>query len=95
MWGIVVQVQCSHGNKFLWATGGMFMNFLDNNSCGTLKKCLLSEVPSPFSYPLRFKQHSSTVQSVIHPTENLVETVGTAVTVLENVMSMVTHSRVS
>jgi hypothetical protein len=90
MWGIVVQVQCSHGNKVLWATGGMFMHLLDN-SCDTLKKCLLSEVPSLFHIYSRFKQYSSTVQSVIHPTENVVETVGTAVTVLENVMSMVTH----
>ena len=38
-----------------------------------------------------FKEHSSTVQCRTYPTEKLVETVGTAVTVLENVMSMVAH----
>ena len=90
-----MQVQCSHGNKVLWATGGMLMHLFDNNSCDTLKKCLLSEVPSPVDIHSRFKQHSSTVESVTHPTENLMETVGTAVNVLENVMSMVTHLRVS
>ena len=38
-----------------------------------------------------FKEHGSTIQSLTYPTEKLVETVGTAVTVLENVMSMVAH----
>jgi site-specific DNA-cytosine methylase len=38
-----------------------------------------------------FKGHSSTVSSLTYPTEKLVETVDPAVTVLENVMSMVTH----
>ena len=91
----MAQVQGSRGNKVLWATGGMCMCLLDNNSCDTLKKCLLSEVPSPRDIYSEFKQHSSTVQSVTHLTENLLETVGTAVTVLENVVSMVTHLRVS
>jgi len=35
--------------------------------------------------------HSSTVQSLTYPIEKLMETVGTAVTVLENVMSLVAH----
>ena len=56
---------------------------------------MFSVVPLPLDICTGFKQHSSTIQSVTHPTENLVETVGTAVTVLENVMSMVTHLRVS
>jgi len=46
-------------------------------------------VPSPLDIYTGFKEHSGTVQSLTHPTEKLVETVGTAVTVLENVMSMV------
>ena len=37
------------------------------------------------------KEHGSTVQSLTYPTEKLVETVGTAVTVLQNMMSMVAH----
>ena len=38
-----------------------------------------------------FKKHSSAVQSLTYPTEKLVETVDIAVTVLENVLSMVAH----
>jgi hypothetical protein len=52
------------------------------------KKHLISEVPSPHDIYTGFKEHSSTGQSLTYPTEKLVETVGTAVTVLENVMSM-------
>ena len=55
------------------------------------KKSLISEVPSPLDVYKGFKEHSSTVQSITYPTEKLVETVGTALTVLENVMSMVAH----
>ena len=57
----------------------------------TCKKCLISEVPSPLDIYTGFKGHSSTEQSLTCPTERLVETVGTAVTVLENVMSRVAH----
>jgi hypothetical protein len=56
-----------------------------------VKKCLVSEVPSALDIYTGFKEHSSTVQSLTYPTEKLVETVGTAATVLENVMSMVAH----
>jgi len=48
-------------------------------------------VPSPFDIYTGFKEHSSTLQSLTYSTEKLVETVGTAVTVLEKVMSMVAH----
>jgi len=40
---------------------------------------------------MRFKEHNCIVQSLTYPTEKLVETAGTAVTVLENVTSMVAH----
>ena len=62
---------------------------LNNSNCDICKKCLISEVPSPLDIYTGFKKHSSTVQSLTYPTEKLVETVGTAVTVLGNVMSMV------
>ena len=55
------------------------------------KKYLISEVPSPLDIYTGFKENSSTVQSLTYPTEKLVEAVGTAVTVLENVMSKVAH----
>jgi hypothetical protein len=48
-------------------------------------------VLSPHDIYTGFKEHSNTVQSHTYPTEKLVETVATAVTVLENVMSIVAH----
>ena len=59
------------------------------------KNVLISEVPSPPDSYTDNKEHSSTVQSLTCPTQKLVpsfvETVGTSVTVLENVMSIVAH----
>jgi hypothetical protein len=48
-------------------------------------------VPSPHDIYTGFKEHSSTVQSLINITEKLVETDVTAVTVLENVISKAAH----
>jgi hypothetical protein len=48
-------------------------------------------VPSPLDVCTGFKEHSSIIQSLTYPTEMLVETVGTAVAVLENDISMVAH----
>ena len=48
-------------------------------------------MPSALDVYTGFKEHSNTVPSLTYPTEKLVETVGTAVTVLENVMSKVAH----
>jgi hypothetical protein len=59
-------------------------------NCDICKKCLISDVPSSLDIYTGFKGHSSTVQSHTYPTEKLVETDGTAVTVLEN-MSKVAH----
>jgi hypothetical protein len=59
--------------------------------CDICKRCLIYEVPSPLDIYTAFKDHSSTAQSLTYPTEKLVETVGSAVTVLENVLSMVAH----
>jgi hypothetical protein len=64
--------------------------FIDS-SCDICKKCLISEMASPLDIYTGFKDHSSTVQSLTYPIEKLVETVATAVTVLENVMSVVAH----
>jgi hypothetical protein len=49
------------------------------------------KVPLPLDIYTGFKRDSSTVQSVTYPTEKLVELVGTAVPVLENVMLKVVH----
>jgi len=74
-----------------YVSGFIAKRLLNNSDCDICKKCLISEVPSPLDIYTGFKEHNSTVQSLTYPTEKLVETVGTAVTVLENVMSMVAH----
>ena len=74
-----------------YVSGFIAKHLLNNSTCEICKKCLISEVPSPLDVYTGFKEHSNTVQSLTYPTEKLVETVGTAVTVLENVMSMVAH----
>jgi hypothetical protein len=56
-------------------------HLLRNGSCDAHKACLISEAPSPTDVFISFKECSSTVQSLTYPTEKLVETVGTAVTV--------------
>jgi hypothetical protein len=71
-----------------YVSGYIAKRMLNNSNCDICKKCLISEVPSPLDIYSGFKEHSSTFQSL---TEKLVETVGTAVSVLENVMSKVAH----
>jgi hypothetical protein len=74
-----------------YVSGFIAKNLLNNSYCDICKKCLISEVRSAFDISTGFKEHSGTVQFLTYPTEKLVETVGTAVTVLENVMSRVIH----
>jgi hypothetical protein len=62
-----------------------------HSKCDICKVCLISEVPSSLYVNTGFKGHSSTVQSLTYPIEKSVETIGNAVTVLENVMSKVAH----
>jgi len=70
---------------------GIAMQLLHGGSCDACKACLISEVPSSTDVYIGFRGYSSTVQSLICPTEKLVSTVGSAVTVLESVMSEVDH----
>ena len=74
-----------------YVSGFIAKHLLNISNCDICKKCLIPEVPSPLDIYIGFKEHSSTVQSLTYPTEKLVETVGTAVTVLEDVMSQVAH----
>ena len=76
---------------YSYVSGFIAKCLLNNSNCDICKKCLISEVSSPLDVYKGFKEHSSTAQSLTYPTEKLVETVGTAVTVLENVMSTVAH----
>jgi hypothetical protein len=62
---------------------GCIARRLVNNDCDIYKKCLISEVPSPLDIYREFKEHFRTVQSLTYPTEKLVETVDTAVNVLD------------
>jgi len=52
---------------------------------------LSSEALSPTDVYISFKECSSTVHSLTYPTEKLVETVGTAVTDLEGMISQVAY----
>jgi hypothetical protein len=67
------------------------MQLLHGGSCDASKLCLIPEVPSSTDVYIGFEGYSSTVQSLIFPTEKLVSTVGSAVTVLESLMSEVGH----
>ena len=64
---------------------------LRNGSCEACKACLISEIPSSTDVYIGFKECSSTVHSLTHPTEKLVENVGTAVTILEGLIMEVAH----
>jgi hypothetical protein len=60
---------------------------LHSGSCDACKACLISESLSPTDVYICFKEQISTVQSLTYPTEKLVETVGTAVTILGDMLS--------
>ena len=72
-------------------SGFIARHLLRNDSCDACKACLISEAPSPTDVFISLKECSSIVQSLTYPTEKLVETVGTAVTVLEDMISEVAH----
>jgi hypothetical protein len=55
------------------------------------KACLTSQVMLSTNVFIYFKEYSDTEQSLTYPSEKLVETVGTSVTVLENMMPEVAH----
>jgi len=72
-------------------SGFIARHLLRNDSCDACKACLISEAPLLTDVFISFKECSSTVQSLTYPTEKLIETVGTAVTVLEGMISEVAH----
>ena len=74
-----------------YVSGFIARHLLCNGSCDACKDCLISEAPSRTDIFTSFKECSRTVQSLTYPTEKLVETVGTAVTVLEDMISEVAH----
>ena len=74
-----------------YVIGFIARHMLCNGSCDACKACLISETPSTTDVYIGFKQCSSTVHSLTYPTEKLVETVGTAVNILEGMISEVAH----
>ena len=74
-----------------YVNGFIARSLLCNGSCDACKACLIYETPSTTDVYLHFKECSSTVHSFTYPNEKLVETVGTAVTILKGVISEVAH----
>ena len=76
-----------------YVSGFIARHVLCKGSCDACKACLISEAPSPTGlHKLQGVQQYSTVSYL---SEKLVETVGTAVTVLEGMISEVAHLQLS
>jgi len=74
-----------------YVSGFIARHTLCKGSCDACKACLISETPSTTDVYIGFKECSSTVHSLTYPTEKLVETVVTAVNILEGMISEVAH----
>jgi hypothetical protein len=59
--------------------------------CVVCKACLTSQVMLSTSVFICFKEYSDTEQSVTCPSEKLVETVGSSITLVENMMANVAY----
>jgi hypothetical protein len=70
-----------------YVSGFIGRRLLCNGSCDACKTCLISEAQLLTDVYIDFKECSTTVHSLTYPTEKLVESVCTAVTVLEGIMS--------
>jgi len=60
--------------------------------CDDCKACLTSPVMMSTNVFIYFKGYKDNEQSLTHPSERLVETVGASVTVLEGMMAEVAHT---
>jgi hypothetical protein len=69
-----------------YVSGTISRQVLRGVSCDACRTCLTSEVLLPANVFIHFKEHSDTEQSLTYPSEKLVETVGTAVTLMESMM---------
>ncbi|XP_033606755.1 uncharacterized protein LOC111862951 isoform X2 [Cryptotermes secundus] len=72
-------------------SGSVVRQVLRVVSCDACKTCLTSEVLLSANVFIYFKECSDTEQSLTYPSEKLVETVGTAVTLMESIMAEATH----
>jgi predicted metal-binding protein len=69
-----------------YVSGFIARRLLRSGSCDACRACLISESAEPTNVYIGFKEHISTAKSLTYPTEKLVETVGTAVTILEDML---------
>jgi predicted metal-binding protein len=74
-----------------YVSGFIARRLLRNGSCDACKACLISESESLTNIYIAFKERSCTGKSLTYPTEKLVETVGTAVCILEGMILEVAH----
>ncbi|PNF27190.1 hypothetical protein B7P43_G06485 [Cryptotermes secundus] len=72
-------------------SGSIVRQVLRGVSCDACKTCLTSELLLSASVFIYFKECSDTEQSLTYPSEKLVETVVTAVTLMEFIMAEATH----
>ncbi|PNF15445.1 hypothetical protein B7P43_G18116, partial [Cryptotermes secundus] len=74
-----------------YVSGSIARQVLRGVSCDACKTCLTSEVLLSANVFIYFKECSDTEQSLTYPSEKLVETVGTAVTLMESIMTEAAH----
>ncbi|PNF15720.1 hypothetical protein B7P43_G12478 [Cryptotermes secundus] len=74
-----------------YVSGSIARQVLHGVSCDACKTCLTSEVLLSANVFIYFKECSDTEQSLTYPSEKLVETVGTAVTLMESIMTEAAH----
>jgi hypothetical protein len=70
-----------------YVSGSIARQVLCGVSCDACKTCLTSEVLLRTSVFVQLKEYSDTEQSLTCPSENLVETVGAAVTLMESMIA--------
>ncbi|PNF32279.1 hypothetical protein B7P43_G16945 [Cryptotermes secundus] len=75
----------------VYVSGSIARQVLRSISCEACKTCLTSEVLLSASVFIYFKECSDTEQSLTYPSEKLVETVGTAVTLMVSIMMETAH----
>jgi hypothetical protein len=74
-----------------YVSGFIAKHLLRVVSCEACKACLTSQAMLSTNAFVYFKEYSDTKQSLTYPSEKLVETLGTCITLLENMMAEVAH----
>jgi hypothetical protein len=74
-----------------YVSGFIARQLLHGVECDACKKCLTSQEMLSTNVFIYFKEYGDTEQTLTYPSEKLVETVGTSVTLLETMMAEVFH----